>query len=222
MKRHILLMCWIVIVIVLSAYVHGQESTDVSTVAGKVLDMHGRPVQGAHITFFAMDNVVTGPKPVTPVTDLEGYFKLVLPPLGRTRLGATKETEGYPDTQGLLFASGTEKMPEVNLAPGSHHEVVIQLGPPDGTIEGTVVAADTQMPLNKGRITLRRNSPASMFSTTLPKDGHFLFALPSAPIEITIEAPGYRPWTYSDAKSGALILPPSEHRTIRVELVPAS
>jgi hypothetical protein len=91
-------------------------------------------------------------------------------------------------------------MPEVSLTPGSHLENVdIHLGPPDGTVEGFVIDAGTRTPVSKARITLHRSDHESMSSSTLPPDGHFFYALPPAPFEITISVPGYSPWTYKDA-----------------------
>ena len=119
-----------------------------------------------------------------------------------------KESAGYPDTQGLLFTSGNDTMPIVNLVPGGFFDDVdIRLAPPDGTLKGTVVDAETGRPLWQARITLRRTDrPEAIYSTSLPPDAHFLFALPAAPIEITVIAPQHVPWKYQDPATGATSL----------------
>ncbi|MGH9530734.1 MAG: carboxypeptidase-like regulatory domain-containing protein [Terriglobales bacterium] len=199
-----------------------QTPEDWATVTGRVLDSEGRPVAAAKISAFPLDVAISGPMPVAPLTDQEGKYRLVLPAYhGRTRLCAVKPEAGYPDTQGLLFVSGQESSPEVRLTDGARLENVdIKLGSPDGTLAGFVVDAETRMPITKARISLRRASPASMYSTTISPDGHFFFALPHAPIEITVTAPGYVPWSYNDIQSGtnALELASSDHRVITVEL----
>jgi hypothetical protein len=114
-------------------------------------------------------------------------------------------------------------MPEVYLTPDGHLEDVdIRLGPPDGILEGFVVDNGTGASVPKARITLHRADREAMYSTSLPPDGHFLFALPPAPIEITVTAPGYLIWKYKDPRSGAtkLVLDTLDRRTITVELTP--
>jgi len=193
-----------------------------ATVSGRVLDSEGRAVTGARISAFPLDAAVSGGMPRQPVTDREGRYRFTLPAYpGRTRLCAVKESAGYPDTQGLLFASETDSMPEVSLPPDGYVEDIdIRLGRPDGVLEGSVVDAITGSPISNARITLHRNTPESMYFTSLPPDGHVLLALPPVPIEVAVEAPGYRTWRYQDPKnqSNALVLESSENRRIMIGL----
>jgi hypothetical protein len=207
-----------------STQILGQAPTSSATLSGRVFDSDGNPLPGAKISVFPMDVAISGPMPGGAVTDEKGEYKLMMPAYpGRVRLCAVKESAGYPDTQGLLFASGKESMPEVTLRPGDHLTGVdIHLGPPDGVLEGLVVDSRTQMPVRGARINLHRNNPESMYSGTLPPDGHFRFALPPTPIEISVTAPGFLPWKYKDAENGGneLVLSTSERRTITVGLMP--
>lgn len=200
-----------------------QIPTDWATVTGRVLDSDGRPVSGARISIFPLDISLSGGMPNQPTTDSDGKYRLVSPAYpGRTRLSAVKESAGYPDIQDLLFVSPTDvPMPVVSLTPRGHLENVdIHLGPPDGTLDGFVIDAQARVPVSKARISMHRSDNESMYSTSLPPDGHFSYALPPAPIEITITAPGYLQWIYKDAHSTAdrLVLGPSEHREITIEL----
>jgi hypothetical protein len=169
-----------------------------------------------------MDVAISGPMPKGTISDESGGYRLSVPPFtGRTRLSAAKPSSGYPDTQGLLFASGKENMPLVHLLPGASLEGInIILGPPDGTLTGRVVDKITGTSVPNARITLHRSDPESVYSSSLPFDGSFSFALPQAPIGLLITAPGYLSWKYRDDKTGraAVVLSGSDHLRITVEL----
>lgn len=209
-------LCWSV-----SAGAQGRESW--ATVKGRVIDSEGQPVANSRISIFPMDTATSGPPPPSATTDYDGRYSVSLPPYqGRTRLCAVKESAGYPDTQGLVFTSGNDNMPIVELVPnGIFENVDIRLGPPGGILKGTVVDAETGRPLWQARITLRRTDrPEAIYSTSLPPDAHFLFALPPVPIEVTAAAPLYAPWTYKDTITGAtsLVLQAAEHQTLTIRL----
>jgi hypothetical protein len=196
----------------------GQESKQLAIVTGRVLDAQGQPVSGAQISIFPSAATSGGLPSAT--TGKDGSYRLVSPPYGETWICAVKESAGYPDTNALLFAPAQDTRPKIILAPGSRLELDIHLGPPDGIFEGYVVDALTRAAVSNGRVALHRSQPESMYSGTLAPDGHFLFALPSAPIEVSITAPGHLPWKYRDPQSGSdkLVLSTLDHRIIRIEL----
>jgi Carboxypeptidase regulatory-like domain len=197
--------------------------TDWATVTGHVSDTEGKPVGDAKISVFPMDVAVSGPMPSSR-TDKNGRYRLLTPAFsGKTRLCAVKESAGYPDTQGLLFSSEKDVMPEISLVPGGVLDNIdMHLGPPDGVIEGAVVDSKTGRPISSARLTLHRDHPESFYSATLPSDGHFLFALPAVPITIQITAPGYQRWSYHDPDRAAatLLLQSNEHRRVSARLTP--
>jgi hypothetical protein len=197
---------------------------DWATVTGQVLDSDGRPLAAAKISAFPLDAAMSGAIPRQPVTDQNGRFSYDLPAYpGRTRFCAIKESAGYPDTQGLLFASPGENMPEVSLVSGGHLENVdIHLGAPDGVLAGSVVDGVTGVEVPKARVTLHRSEPESMYSTSLGPDGSFLLALPQAPIEVSVIAPGYLPWKYKDPLTGLdkVLIHSTDRRSIVVTLTP--
>ena len=153
-----------------------QRSAESATITGHVVDSENRPVEGATISIFPMEMGISGKLP-TAITDLDGRYKLVSQPFGKTRFSAAKESAGYPDTQGLLFSSGKENMPEEYLTPGAHLVVDIHLGAPDGILEGSVIDAKTHVAVSKARITLHRDESESMYSGTLPINGDFRFRI---------------------------------------------
>lgn len=195
-----------------------------ATVTGRVIDSEGHPLAGAKVSIFPLDVAVSGGMPRQPVTDHDGRYRLLTPAYpGKIRLCAVKETAGYPDTQGLLFSSPRDSMPVVSVAPGAVLDNVdIHLGPPDGVLDAIVVDARNGRAIPKARLILRRDEPESMYSATLPSDGHFSFALPPVPIQISVDAPGYRHWTYEDPDRAApnILVKGSEYKRILIELTP--
>jgi len=195
--------------------------SDWATITGQVLDAQGQPVSGAKIAIFPAGSI-SGGLPVA-TTGKDGRYRLVSPPYGKAWLSAVKESAGYPDVNGLLFSSKGESRPEVFLAPsGIYHDVDLHLGQPYGIVEGSILDAKTGTLIKNARILLHREEPLSMYSTTVT-DGHFLFALPPAPITISITAPGFLPWKYSDAQNGnnTLTLNSSDHQVMNIELTPS-
>jgi len=200
-----------------------QQSSDGSAIVeGRVLDTQGQPVPGARISM-AIFAGHSGPMP-SAATDKDGHYRLVSPPYGKAWLCAVKESAGYPDINATIFVPPVpeDSRPEVDLTPSSRLHLDIQLGPPDGIFEGTVVDATTNTPIKTARITMRREDIEHGYYSTGIMGGHFLFALPSAPVEITITAPGYAPWKYKDSKSEVqnLTLSSSERRSLTIELTP--
>jgi hypothetical protein len=128
----------------------------------------------------------------------------------------------YQDTTGKVFASPEDHFPEVNLVRGpAIEDVDIHLGPPDGLVEGSVIDGDTGSVVRFAQITIRWADEPSVFSSeNIPQAGQFGYALPKRPITIEITAPGYRPWTCSDATTKAhfILLEPNARATLNVGL----
>ena len=59
-----------------------------------------------------------------------------------------------------------------------------------------------------------------MYSTTVPNDGRFTFALPEAPIGLNVDAPGYVAWHYQDPinSTNSLVLASEESKTIGIKM----
>ena len=199
-------------------FLRAQSLPESAIVTGRVLDAESQPVPGAKISIFP-SVAFSGMLPCA-VTGQDGRYRLVSPPYGEAWLSAVKQDAGYPDTNALLFAPEVDTRPTVVLSPGSRLEVDIHLGHPYGTFEGSVTDGKTGAVVKNARITMHREKPESMYSATVAQDGHFIFALPAVPIEISISAPGYLPWQFRDAQRGTetLVLQSSDHRVIRVEL----
>jgi hypothetical protein len=198
------------------------------SLAGRVYESDGRPLAGARVFLFPLEAAVSGPLPGA-VSGEDGSYRLTSPAFGKTRISASLERLGYPDTFYKIFSSPADHFPEVILAPGVRLESVdIHLGLPDGLVEGTVLDRTTGTAVPFARITLRwSDEPSVSMSEDVPRTGHFQYALPMRPIAVEITAPGYRPWVYVNPSTGARFveLAPHDRLSVQIELdraVPAS
>jgi hypothetical protein len=150
--------CLSVLLVFGTQRMRSQSSAENATITGHVLDPDNRPVKGAKVSILPMEAGISGSL-ASAVTDSSGGYKLVAPPLGRTRFCASKESAGYPDTQGLLFTSGKESMPEEYLSPGSYITVDIHLGPPDGIWGGPLLTRKPTILFRKRALLSIEGSP---------------------------------------------------------------
>jgi Carboxypeptidase regulatory-like domain len=203
--------------------VNAQSDISSASISGHVYDSEGHPLQGARVIPFPLERGMSGLLP-TAESDSEGAYRLNLPAFGKTRICASKKDAGYPDTSMLIFVSGKENEPEVNVAVGSRlYDVDIHLPDPDGSLDITVTDQNTGLVIPRARITLRREEdPSVMYSTDIGSNGHFHLELPNRPIQIEITAGGYEPSIYKDAISGNLFVKvmAHEHKAIAFHMSP--
>lgn len=202
--------------------VNGQTLQGNCHVSGHVYAVNDKPLAGAGVRIFPLQVAWNGTMP-TVTTDSNGYYSFYLPAIGKTRIYAVKKEIGYPDTFYSLFSSGTESDPVKDLSAETNFENVdIHLGPPDGTIEVTIVDKKTGMLVPDARITLRRKDDRSTYFSVSSREGVYSTPLPEKPILIEITAAGYRPWHYISTSPATdfVQLKADEHRLIRAELFP--
>jgi hypothetical protein len=159
-----------------------------------VFDPSGKAVKGARVSATPLETSVSGMIPMA-VTNSSGEFNLVLPSLGLTRIYAVAEEQGYPDTSGSLYASPTNKLPEVKLSPG------LTLDDVDVVItRGVKVHISIRNETNKEIIRTARvrfqasDAPDEWTSMTTALDGTLDTVLPSRRLDISVSASGYQPW----------------------------
>lgn len=174
-------------------------------VAGRAINAAGEAVAGAEV-FVELDGAVAARVP-TGVSNDEGYFSIELSELGNYTVYGSKEEAGYP-----LTVSGFHKQVRLDQIPKLHitehknvENVILQLGQPAATIEGTVRDALSDRELRTASITLRRaDNPDLLYrtSTLFASPGKFKIVVPTEPFTITVEASGYQTWNYSDDRTG--------------------
>jgi hypothetical protein len=160
----------------------------------------------------------------TATTDKNGSYSLQSPFFEKIRVIAYNESAGYPDTTGVLFTNKDEKFQFVEIGPDQSSVVVdIKLPPPDGILSGKVLDSSTGKAILQARITMRWAEDSEvMYSSYVKNDGEFAYALPARAITVEVTAPGYRPWRFTDSKTGSnsIALPLGSKTTVDVNLEP--
>jgi Carboxypeptidase regulatory-like domain len=189
---------------------------------GYVVNSAGQGVSGATVEAIP-ENLNISLVPST-ITDGTGGYTIASQVPGQLRVLAFKESDGYPNTAGLVFTTGDEHFPLIDAMYGQVlNNVDIVLPPPDGVIQGIVRNAKTGSIAAQARITMNWvEKPEVMYSSYLKSDGTFLFALPLRPIAIEITAPGFKAWHYGSGKNdqGFAFLRPGSNTKIDINLEP--
>jgi hypothetical protein len=217
MKRY-LIMAHILLLVpaLLAQSVEGHAS-----VSGRVLDYKDRPVADAKVTITPLEVGWSGPLPITQ-TDADGAYVINLPAVGRTRMSASKMSEGYPDTSVYaIFANDKDVKPVVDLKNNVElNNVDIHLESPDGSLDLNVVDKETGAVVQTARLSMKREDTHTFYSTDI-RNGIYSTALPDKPISIEVSAEGYQTWRYAPARGQtSLEVGSLEKRTITVALIP--
>ena len=205
----------------MSFFLIGIARAQNSSVSGHVYDSEGHPLAGARVIPFPLEVGMSGLVP-SAVSTADGSYRLALPAYGRTRICASKEGAGYPDTTSAIFLSGKENEPVVNLVAETHlYDIDIRLPPPDGRLDLTVTDKNSGLAIPNARITLRRDEyPSVMYATDIGETGHFYIELPNRPIQIFVTAGGYQTFRYKDPITGnqSITILPHQHKMIVVQM----
>lgn len=194
-------------------------------VSGRAINAAGEAVVGAKV--FVESDGPLGARVPTTVSNDQGYFSIELSELGNYTVYGSKEEDGYPLTiSGFHKQVRLDQIPKLRITePKNLDNVILQLGQPAATIEGTVRDALSDRELQTASITLRRaDNPALLYrtSTLFAAPGKFKIVVPTEPFTITVEARGYQTWNYSDDSTGvrmsSLKLRRGEVRKLQVRL----
>jgi Carboxypeptidase regulatory-like domain len=209
------------------------------SIEGQVVDAEGQPVAGVRVYAFR-DDFVKGILPAF-YTDEHGKFLIKNLTAGIYTVQATKEQDGYPDTDSP-FLSGPITPPRVNVVDQqTTRGVIVQLGPKISRLVGRVMDAVTHRSIINAKIIISRVDNPTIKSVTdldqseaklspnirLPPaaraNGTFNIPVPSAEIKIKVSALGYEDWYYnegSNEKSDILYLAPNTTKEIIIRLRP--
>jgi hypothetical protein len=163
-------------------------------IEGTVVTAQRTPITGAMVYLFG-----DGRSPVT-ITDQNGRFVFKEVSAGSHKLVAYKESDGFPNmiwsfyseayrNTGVRLVNVSEKQTTRNL--------LISLGPKAGRLLIDVIDARTKRFIRSAEIALNHEGkPKTLMKsgTNRADRGFDILVPPSIRIEITINAPGYRPW----------------------------
>ena len=200
-----------------------QSKKGYGMIEGQVVTKEGLPV--ANATVYAFEY---GRSP-SNVTDVQGKFMLTHLPVGKHRIIAYKEGDGFPNLLWSFYSEAykREEFPIVNVEENQLvRGVIVRLGPKAGRLLIRVIDAKTKQPIRDVSVALNhKGKRKTLFrSGTTRSDGEFdLLIPPSIPINVVLSAPGYKTWRYVNAKSvdrDAVRIQSGSSRKIIVELKP--
>ena len=155
------------------------------------------------------------------LTDSKGAFRFEPVRFGTYKLFALKPEAGYPDTKFELYA--TQYHPAVAVVSAAAPSAVVRVivGPRSGILKVTVMDRETGQPIPNPAFLLRRIDNGVWVSGGQSGDSTILLP-PMIPIQVTVEAAGFKSWTIGDPNrpdSGTpLRMKPGEEGQIAITL----
>ncbi len=189
-------------------------------IAGKILDSQGRPLAKAFVEVVGWQGDASG-KIVRLFSDDQGLFEATGLEPGKYRVYAWKDSAGIPYARALLFQGSEQQYADATLTPTfKHSSIVLGLPAPYGVIKGQIRDSKTKQAVKAARVHLEReDEPGVFFETSAESDGTFVLHLPTKPIKLRIDSPGYTSWTYRDASGKDYIkISPGDELVIKIEL----
>jgi Carboxypeptidase regulatory-like domain len=195
-----------------------------TVLTGHVYDAFGTPADGARIEYMAL-NFHEKSRSQIAVSRADGGYSLSVGGIGKIRVYVYKESADIPNTRLLLFESQEQTYVDVDVRPDNDvTNADLRLPVPYGVLSGSVRDAKSHLAVAAARVTLRRKEQPKVFSTSVDEAGNFHFALPRREITVTVDAPGYRTWSYLDSSNlkDSVMLTGSDHLSMQVDLTPIS
>src|SRR5581483_283867 len=172
-----------------------QDAPTQGVVRGRTLTESGHPEQGVKIRLSRAENGASVKAVRYVETDASGAFVMDKLPWGTYRICTRKETAGYPDTAFGFYSNDVNPIVSIDSS-RPVAEAVINLGPKAGTIDGTVVDAKTDQPVNAG-VRLWRTSPPNRWIEEAVSGSKFeILVPPGVAVGMEVQAVGYDKWAY--------------------------
>jgi len=170
-------------------------------IEGTVLDADGQPVAGATVELRPDSRSVTPDTLPVARTDERGRFFLDGLVPGEHTLYASKEDAGYPSAYQAFFIAGDTALPKVSVLDRQvAGGIVVRLGPKAARLRARVLDGRTGQPVEEAEVVLMRDDrqDISMSFGINPDDGSFDRLIPSLPLRLKVQAPGYDDWYYGE------------------------
>lgn len=170
-------------------------------IEGTVVTEQRTPIANAVVYLFD-----SGRSPVA-ITDSNGNFSFKEVAVGSHKIIAYKESEGFPNMIWSFYseAYGNKGVRVISVGENqSTRNILVRLGPKASRLRVSVIDANTKRSIRNAEITLNHEGKPKtlMKSGTNSADGGFdILIPPSVRIEMTVNAPGYRAWPSTAARS---------------------
>jgi hypothetical protein len=176
------------------------QPAQTGAVQGMVVAEDGRPIGRVRVYSFAENGAHFGIDPYA-ITDDAGNFLLerLLP--GENRLFPVFTEAGYPDGRSGIFANAPAMYQMVTVESGRTTAGVVLRLPQKGALFRTrIIDVSTGEPVLSSRIRITRPDVPGVFYEAGPNlKGEFEIVLvPNVPFKVTIGAPNYKEWRYSE------------------------
>ncbi len=168
-----------------------------ATITGQVKDAYRNPVANARVSA-CLTPRSPGAIP-QGYTDQLGNFSIVVRTPGTYRMYAGKEDLSYPTTSALFYDVDQVGAPEITV--GDQQVVdagIVLLNSQGARLILRLIDAETGQPIKEANIEFRRDDNLDRLGTGLGEEaaGKVTVLVPSMPIRIEIQAPGYEDWYY--------------------------
>lgn len=186
-------------------HVHQSAAALRGAIAGRVLDVQGRPVPGAEVMAIS-DSGSVGIVP-TAYTDAQGEFLVNHLAPDVYTLSVAKEADGYPHTHFTVYSDRLTTNVLVTLGEGETISgVTLRLGPKAERVTGRIIDVSTGKPIrglqDVAIVIKRADGSGDSLSTGPDLRGNFSILVPAAPYTLEVSAPGYERWEKNSEAAG--------------------
>jgi len=179
----------------LTSQMKAQQGT--GAISGIVVSQNGEPLAGAEVDADEIGLSARSKAIRLALTDSKGAFRFEPVKFGTYKLFALKPEAGYPDTKFELYATQYHPAMAVVSAATPSPVVRVIVGPRSGILKIAVIDRETRQPIPNPTFVLRRIDNGVWVSNGQSGDPAILLP-PTIPIEVTVEAAGFRSWTIGD------------------------
>lgn len=201
------------------------EASQQGVITATVTDQTGAPISGAIVQMLPDDGKPRAFAIPECLTDNSGRCSRNRLPLGKYRISAMKEEDGYPDLTFNLYGHDKKFLVAEITAEAPEPSISIAMGPKAASISIEAIDDITGKRIERPTVLLRRVAdPTDFLSTSTDANGKVLVP-PGEDILVEVRENGYEPWRFRTepmaAHPNALHLQSEETRNLTIRLKPS-